>query len=269
MKPPAPIPTFAGSTPTDPPCGVARRRTHVMLVIVAVLAGILVWSGGGTLDVPAGSATEIRRWLEATEPALLAAALLRLIGLAGCTYVGLLLVVAVLADVLRWGRLGAVSLRLAPARLRRSVMGGASLGLAAGALLTPAPAQASAVPGGGPPANVQPAASDDTAVMTKLEEDTPEDEGWAPDARMTKLDPATPAATPRTPSPDTWVVMPGESFWSIAEQVLAESQARPREGDIVAYWQRLIVANRDRLADPDNPDLLFAGQELTIPAPAL
>lgn len=257
-------PTLARSTATDPTCGAGCRRSVVMLVAVAALAGVLVWCGRGTLDIPIDSATEIRRWVEATEPALLAAAVLRLAGLAACAYVGSVLVAAVLADVLRWRRLTAVSLRLAPALLRHSAMGGASLGLAAGTLLTPAPAKASSAPGVALAADVVPVASDDTAVMTKLEEDAPQDHA-AQDASMINLDPATPPEAPPAPSTDTWVVMPGESFWSIAEQVLTESQARPSESDIAAYWQRLILANRDRLADPGNPDLLFSGQELTIP----
>jgi nucleoid-associated protein YgaU len=31
------------------------------------------------------------------------------------------------------------------------------------------------------------------------------------------------------------------------------------------YWRRLIDANRDRLVDPGNPDLLLPGQELVLP----
>jgi hypothetical protein len=68
------------------------------------------------------------------------------------------------------------------------------------------------------------------------------------------------------PPDDTWTVEPGESFWEIARSQVSESQAKDvDEGTIDAYWRRLIDANRDRLADPEDIDLLFAGQELVLP----
>lgn len=60
----------------------------------------------------------------------------------------------------------------------------------------------------------------------------------------------------------TWTVAPGESFWSIAER------NAPDGADVAMYWRTLIDANRDRLADPGNPDLLFPGQELSLPSGA-
>lgn len=38
-------------------------------------------------------------------------------------------------------------------------------------------------------------------------------------------------------------------------------------GDLSRYCRKLIETNRDRLVDPDNPDLLVPGQVLTIPPP--
>lgn len=70
-----------------------------------------------------------------------------------------------------------------------------------------------------------------------------------------------PAARPQPPAPgDTWRVAPGESFWSVAESVVDGPEA-----DVARYWRMLIEANRDRLRDPDNPSLLFVGQELVLP----
>lgn len=73
---------------------------------------------------------------------------------------------------------------------------------------------------------------------------------------------------PATPSPDgrTWQVQRGDHFWSIAQRVLAEAWRRPVAAHEVApYWRTLVADNRSRLADPANPDLLFAGQVLTVP----
>lgn len=79
-------------------------------------------------------------------------------------------------------------------------------------------------------------------------------------------DPARVPDEPRAPEPPprpggTWVVRPGESFWSIAAGV-AHGQS---EAGITSYWLRLIEANRSRLADPENVDLLFTDQELVLP----
>ena len=37
------------------------------------------------------------------------------------------------------------------------------------------------------------------------------------------------------------------------------------EDDVADYWMTLIEANRRRLHDPANPDLLFPGQTLDLP----
>ena len=35
---------------------------------------------------------------------------------------------------------------------------------------------------------------------------------------------------------------------------------------MAAYWRRLIEANRGRLVDPDDPDLVLPGQRFVLPA---
>lgn len=77
-------------------------------------------------------------------------------------------------------------------------------------------------------------------------------------------------ASPLPQTGNTWVVEPGDSFWSIAEDVLASpggggGGGPPAERDVGRYWRRLIDANRGRLVDPGNPDLLLPGQELVLP----
>ena len=61
-------------------------------------------------------------------------------------------------------------------------------------------------------------------------------------------------------------VVAGEHLWSIAAEAVGASLDRePTDAEVHAYWQVLIDDNRDRLADPDNPDLLFPGQRLVLP----
>jgi len=58
----------------------------------------------------------------------------------------------------------------------------------------------------------------------------------------------------------------GEHFWHIAEHTLAAREGPdPDEDAVRAYMNRLVAANRDRLADPQNPDLLFPGQVVALP----
>ena len=61
-------------------------------------------------------------------------------------------------------------------------------------------------------------------------------------------------------------MQPGESFWSIAEELLAERLGRPpTDAEVDPTWRRLVAANLDRLVTGD-PDLLFPGQELLLPS---
>jgi nucleoid-associated protein YgaU len=64
------------------------------------------------------------------------------------------------------------------------------------------------------------------------------------------------------------VVEPGDSFWSIAADTLSGPGSRqPTDREVDGYWRHLVRANRDRLVDKDNPDLLVPGQELVVPGP--
>lgn len=68
---------------------------------------------------------------------------------------------------------------------------------------------------------------------------------------------------------ERWTVTEGESFWTIANQIMAEARARPVSAEeLDGYWRLLIEANRSRLADPSNPDLIYPGQVFDVPPPA-
>jgi hypothetical protein len=69
-------------------------------------------------------------------------------------------------------------------------------------------------------------------------------------------------------SGDVHRVVPGESLWSIAQDALAHRWDRePTDAEVLTYWEHVIEHNRAGLADPDNPDLLFPGDEVRLPAP--
>jgi len=88
----------------------------------------------------------------------------------------------------------------------------------------------------------------------------------APEAPATAPAPA-PAPSPAPAPNDTWVVQPGDSLWSIAASHLADVQGESApDTDVVVMWHRLIDLNRDRLVNPDDPDLIFADQVFELPA---
>jgi len=61
-------------------------------------------------------------------------------------------------------------------------------------------------------------------------------------------------------------VGPGDSFWTVAERLTSSRLGRPAgDAEVLEPWLALIAANRDRLTDPDDPDLLFPGQVLRLP----
>jgi nucleoid-associated protein YgaU len=66
--------------------------------------------------------------------------------------------------------------------------------------------------------------------------------------------------------PATWTVERGDHLWSIAERSLADRLGHTAAADeVLFYWQQLIEANRDRLVDPANPDLILVGQTFVLP----
>ena len=77
-----------------------------------------------------------------------------------------------------------------------------------------------------------------------------------------------PPAEPTEPSRTRthWTVEPGDHFWSIAERVVAaRGNDPPTERETRRYWLELIEANRSKLPDPSNPDLLPVAIQLDVP----
>lgn len=64
--------------------------------------------------------------------------------------------------------------------------------------------------------------------------------------------------------PRTLTVAAGDTFWSIASDVLPGS-GEPSAAATAAYWGALLDANGDRLGERGNPDLLHVGQVLVLP----
>jgi nucleoid-associated protein YgaU len=103
-----------------------------------------------------------------------------------------------------------------------------------------------------------PAEDTPTAVMTRLPATDAPPASRSPPARAT-LDTAA--------VPPSWTVEAGDSFWSIAAETVAPTGNASNDRRVIGYWRRLVEANRGRLLDPGNPDLLVPGQELVLPDP--
>lgn len=128
------------------------------------------------------------------------------------------------------------------------------------------PDRPTASPPPSPPSRPPPSPQD-AAVAPPAHERTPppsaREEAPSPDV---VAPPAPDAETHAQGEAATWAVEPGDHFWSIAERVLAARWGRrPTTAETDRYWRALVAANRTRLADRDNPDLLFRGQLLTLP----
>jgi hypothetical protein len=241
-----------------------------LLVALAAAARVLWTAGGATLAPPPSSSwSGAVRWYESVGPEVATLAVVRLAALAIALWLFLGTSLELVASVIGgpWAR--RLADLIAPRSLQRLVHGLAGLSLSAGLAVVAPSAGILAELGPGVAVAQQaedPSPSSGTATMRWL--DAPGD-----------LSPAVPEAVPAQPAPiaplptaapvvpaDQVVVGPGDSFWSIAADDLADVLGRPpQDSEIATHWRRLVEANRDRLVDPGNPDLLYAGQELVLP----
>lgn len=247
---------MAMSAPTD------RRRALVqvaaMVIGLVAAIGLLTWMGRGPLGVPSVLEPEAwRRWAAGKDAAVLVFAALRLITLVLAWYLLGATLVGAAARLLHSTRLMTVADVVTVPAVRRLLQSALGVGLATAAL--------TAGSGSAPP----PAPAVSVAAATLPDSDPVEMRPLTTE-RIRMRPAATPAPPPvvqAEPTPERqWTVEPGQHFWSIAEQVLADEwQRQPSEEETTVYWERLVRANRDRLIDPGNPDLIVPGQQFRLP----
>lgn len=258
--------------PSAAPEAALWRRTLLGGLWIAVLIAVIVVLGrlgqGQLSTPPLLDRPELRAWLDERDAIVAAFALVRLIGLALAWY---LLIVTSVGLVARVSRVPAL-VRMADAATVpavRKVLGAvAGVGITASAAsLTAAhliqdqpPAE---VAGPGAMADHQIVLSrlpgGDEVVLRRLAE------GEEGTSTMRLEDETAPA---EEQAATEWVAEPGDHLWHIAEATLADAWGRaPTDAELIPYWQGLIDANRDVLADPDNPDLIHPGQRFALPTP--
>jgi len=228
-------------------------RTRITLRHLAVATGLLavvawLWNlGPDDLTTPPTSFDAVVAWIDRHDAITLAFALVRLEALVLAAYLLLLTAVSAIVRLLALPRGTRLVDRLTLPILRGMFGGAAALGVIA----VPGPLHRL------PQAVNAPVPDPDGQATLHLEAPEP---APAP----------APAPAPEAAAPapvDSWVVQPGDSMWSIAASHLADERGAPAsDADVVVMWQRLIDLNRDRLVNPDEPDLIFADQVFELPA---
>ena len=298
----------APGAPAAGATGTRGWRNAVGLAVwtagLVAVTRLLLAAGATSLAVPLTSFDDLSAWIHETPPAAMAMGVLRLAAIAAAVYLLAVTVLATLARLLRLRTAADLVDSISPRAVRRLATGGSGIGLVVGGIVGALPTPSLPVPPMStatatptaptvppPPAVPEapstaamsrlPAASGEpaagSATMTRVGESTPGSATMTRHDGPTDVargrDPAAPVppAVPPTPAIDltAWVVEPGDSFWSIAADVTAAPDGSPAdERTVTRYWHALIEANRSRLPDPRNPDLLVPGQHLTVPPPA-
>jgi len=228
-------------------------RTRITLRHLAVATALLtvaawLWNlGTDDLTTPPTSLEAVAGWIDRHDAVTLAFALVRLEALVLVVYLLLLTAVSAVVRLLALPRATKLVDRVTLPILRGMFGGAAALGVVA------APGPIHRLP------QVVTAPVPDPGGQATLHLDAPEP--TPPPA------PAAPAPTPAPARVDSWIVQPGDSLWSIAASHLADVHGAPAaDADVVVMWNRLIDFNRDRLVNPDDPDLIFADQVFELPA---
>lgn len=262
------------------------RPADVGAVLAAATAALVLHAAAPAFPAPPADPTRLLPWTADHGAVAAVAGTLRVLAVAGCVWTVATTTVLAATEVLRLPlavRRAVAS--VTPAAGRRLVRAAAAVTVAAGAS-TPQPALAAPT---GPTASMRTtttltvgAPHDAPPILRRLPDDaagTTTSTTAAPTTTTTVAPSPSPPATAPTPTPvttptpttaqtpsPTWTVERGQHLWSIAEAVVAErTSAPPTDAAVDPYWRALVAANRDRLPDPSNPDLVFPGTTLVLP----
>lgn len=209
---------------------------------------------------PVTSLDGLTAWVDAREPVAVTMALVRLLAEISVWYVLGLSVVHVLARALRLPGGHRLADAASAPGVGRIVKAGLGLGMVAASSMggqdngVGAPNGATMTPVADVPA-VTPRRVDDARGTATMRPEV----GPQPDVQPGGV-------AQMTPLPTTWTVAPGESFWSIAEELLADAWGRPpSDVEVDPFWRTLVERNRGRLIDPRDADLVQPGQVFEVP----
>lgn len=255
--------------------GRARGLLPLVGWVCSLGLGIVLFTSMGDGPLAAPALTDPGSWggwADGRDPMLASVAILRLVVLGLAWYLVGVTTIGLLARLTRAAALIRVADALTVPFVRRLLQGALGVGLATAMVGAAAGAPGRAFDGPGPGGGQQVAAAstvdgDGGATMERVEPevasmDRVEDPSTA---RMTLVDSPNPAMPERSSRHE---VAAGEHLWVIAEEHLTEAFDRqPDDDEVHTHWKALIEHNRDRLADPDNPDLIYPGQVIELPEP--
>lgn len=237
-----------------------RLRLAVWVCFLVATLVVLHSMGGRLAPPPLSQPGGLDEWFAERRPAEAAFAAIRLVTLGLAWYLVAVTVLGTAARLLRLSRLTTVTDLVTVPAVRRLVNGAVGLTTMAATALGGA--------AGSPGLADEPPAVE---TMRRLPDEvgqpaTPPPSPPAGESMRRLPDPPGQGGPPGPPR--SWTVRPGDHFWAVAERVLAEAWRRaPSDAEVTPYWQTLVEANRDRLRDRDNPDLLFPGQVVVVPTP--
>lgn len=246
-------------------------RTLAMIVASAAAEAALLALPTAAVDLVAAP-LDFVDWWDHHGTGAAAIGIVHLAAMATAAYVTVVLSVALLAELARLHRLARGVLGLAPTSVRRRV----ATGLVAGALAMPTTAVAQepiVLVDTGPGAASEPIVLADIGPSPAAEPIVLTDLGPAPDDSPDVVsEPAQPSVSSSSresfrrpsgaPTPDAWLVEPGDHLWAIAEATLAGHGRPTDDASIERYWRALIETNRATIADPD---LIHPGQVVVLP----
>ncbi len=252
---------------------LVRRMGALALLI---LAGAGLQLAGHLLEQP--PLTDPTRWMEA-DPVLLATTLVGGVAMVACAWLAMVTVIESIAMALHLHPLRRMAVVMAPAAWRSLVLRPVAIATMtlpplAMPMVTAAPAMASTVSASdidqdgelAPQLEMRPfhaGQATPTLTMRYLGPESDPNDAPVPDS----VPPASAGSETSSAEGLLRVVGPGENLWAIATSHLAEATGSPPSPtEVTRYWQALIEANRQALPDPDNPDLIYQGIELTMPS---
>lgn len=234
------------------------RAVAWLLGLVSAGVALRLAATGDVAGPPLGSLDGLAAWADEREPAASAIALVRMTAELAVWYLLAVSALHAVASLLRAAGGHRLADAIATPGVRRLVRAGLGLGLAAASSV--GGQEEASAPG---TVTMTPVAESPLVTQTRIEDpggtasmrpSVPTDGGAA---RMAPVRPAPPSA---------WVAEPGDSLWSIAEELLTDAWQRPPTGaETDPFWRALVERNRGRLVDPGDPDLIHPGQVFEVP----
>lgn len=232
----------------------AAARTGGWLVALVAAVVVLHTMGGQLSPPPVLEPQAVGPWLQEREPLEAAFSVLRLVALALAWYLLVIVTLGAAGRLLRLRHVVSAANVITVPALRQVVHGALGLSITTNslaALSRPVSAADASAESSSPP------------VMRRLPDPVPPVPS-APAGTERALAEPTPAGPEPVPE---WTVKQGEHFWAVAEAVLTEAWGRhPSDAQVVPFWRTLVDANRRRLRNPADPDQIFPGQKLAVPA---